>query len=185
MDSVAASWKKIEQALGPAGAKRLRPPATALALGRLRKALGRDIPRELAAALAIHDGTRDNELLWSNEQLLSAKRIAERARMMNELVAHGHFGTDHWSPSWIPVTDADGDGYCIDGRDMIKFRNSGRASKLRGGFLAWLATIPKRIAEELGDEQVNADLLGAPDPSLPKRVRERLARIDGEIAGFV
>jgi cell wall assembly regulator SMI1 len=188
MKAVTGAWKRIEDALGARARKMLRPPAPARARAALERTLGRRLPRELAASLAIHDGSAAGQPLWLNEQLLGAAATARRARMMNDLVRDGHAGVDHWRPSWIPLTDADGDGFCLDTADgrVIRFRNTGgRPRPAAASFTAWLASVPGRIEAEARAERDTDALLAAPVPAPTKRERERLARLDRELPFLV
>jgi cell wall assembly regulator SMI1 len=187
--TVSGVWRRIEDALGARAGKALRPAATARARAALERALGRRLPRDLAASLSQHDGGAAGPPLWLNEQLLGAAAAARRARMMNALVREGHAGADHWKRAWIPLTDADGDGFCLDAIDgrVIRFRNfgDGRPRVAAATFVTWLASIPGRIRAEARAERETNALLAPPAPAAAKRERDRLARMDEELPFLV
>jgi cell wall assembly regulator SMI1 len=188
MKAVSGAWNEIEEALGARARKTLRPPASARACAALERALGRKLPRALAASLAIHDGTAAGQRLWANEQLLGTAAMPRRARMMNDLVRDGHVRADHWKPSWIRLTDADGDGFCLDTADgrVVRFHNSGgRPRAAAASFAAWLASIPGRLEAEARAERGTAALLAVRASTGTARERARLERVDQELPFLV
>ena len=133
--SVQDCWNVIEAALrehAPQTHRALGRAATGTQIAKLEATLGRSLPPDLAESLSIHNGLRksylDENRLFNYEALLSTVNIAVQWRMMRKLSKDGHFdetscsltrtrklkNDSWWRVGWIPFTDADGSGYCLD-----------------------------------------------------------------------
>lgn len=177
MSSIADSWRKIEDALerrAPKLRETLAPPATRGQLSKLEAALGQKLPRGFAASLRVHNGMRGGYLgidrLFNYEALLSTDNIAHRWSAMKAQLDAGTLpkagcGATRtsklkndvwWRPAWIPVTDADGDGYWLD-LDPTGVGSSGQVFYFYGGgarprrvvaatYDAWLEKLASRLS---------------------------------------
>jgi hypothetical protein len=90
-------------------------------------------------------------------------------------------------PHTIPLTDADGDGFFLDGRGRVVYVHHDGARPPRivaPSYEKWLASIPRRISEEARQERKTTKLLG--EPSAPTaRERARLKKLDEELPHLV
>lgn len=133
--TIADSWRVIRDTLRehcPQLFDALAKPASNEQIAGLEKTIGQSLPSDLIESLKIHNGMNDSYLnvnrLFNYEALLSTDTIASQWQMMSELERDGFFengdcllskaseikNDSHWNPLWIPITDADGSGYCID-----------------------------------------------------------------------
>jgi cell wall assembly regulator SMI1 len=115
-------WSRIRAALNtqaPRSIDALQEGASDLTVARLERIVGGPIPRDLAASFAIHDGQRPpymSAVLFDNEYLLPCEQVAstwtmrgEVARELGDIEAIEQW----WDPVFIPVTDSDGNGFCV------------------------------------------------------------------------
>ena len=130
--------------LAPAVLKSLRPGASERSLQTLEKRLGFPLPADLRQSLAIHDGQlpklkypagKGGRLGWAwffdSEHLLPVEGITRFWTSMNDLAKDDLFDVwrgawpglrkdsqirhaSYWNPKWIPITNAEGDGFCVD-----------------------------------------------------------------------
>ena len=133
--SIQDSWNAIEGVLREHAQETygaLGRGATKAQITKLELTLGNSLPVDLAESLCIHNGLRKSYLdvnrLFNYEALLSTTTIAKQWKMMRKLVSGGHFDDTRcdltrtrklkhdawWREGWIPFTDADGSGYCVD-----------------------------------------------------------------------
>lgn len=133
--SIESCWKVIENVLreyAPRIFKALVRPASKSQIEKLEATIGRKLPPQFVESLAIHNGLRRSYLetnrLFNYEALLSTTTIAKQWKMMRNLTREGHFddlrcsltktrklkNDSWWREGWIPITDADGSGYCVD-----------------------------------------------------------------------
>jgi molybdopterin molybdotransferase len=133
--SVQESWIIIERTLLKHSLETfdaLGAPATKSQIAKLEKIIGRTLPTDLVDSLRIHNGLTNSYLdvnrLFDYEALLSTDTIVQQWQSMKELLENGHFDDDGcpltktrkikndqwWTIGWIPITDADGSGYCMD-----------------------------------------------------------------------
>ncbi len=177
MSSIAETWKKIETALegrAPALFQTLAPPATRGQISRLEAALGQKLPRGLSASLRVHNGMQGGYLgidrLFNYEALLSTDNIAHRWGAMRSALEAGTLPAGGcsatrtsklkndawWRPGWIPITDADGDGYWIDldptgvgasGQVFYFYAGGARPRRVAAGsYEAWLGKLATRLS---------------------------------------
>lgn len=118
-------WNRVCKALEPvvpSAVSALQPGASAATLRKLEHALGAQLPADLAASLAVHDGQRPpymSAVLFDNEYLLPSEQILSTWVMLNEILeglgadAHAPPTAIWWDRVFIPVTDSDGNGYCV------------------------------------------------------------------------
>lgn len=174
--SVAESWELIHGTLenhSRGAFDALAKPATTKELVKLEKTLGVRLPPDLADSLRIHNGMNDSYLdlnrLFDNEALLSTDTIATQWKMMTKMQRDGFFDAGcpstrtrkikndrWWNPQWIPVTDADGSGYCIDldpgpagiaGQLFYFYHNGARPRVVVAKTYAeWLGKIARKLA---------------------------------------
>jgi cell wall assembly regulator SMI1 len=117
-------WRRVERVLEaqvPESAAALAQGASDLSLARLAKVVGGPLPPDLIASLRVHDGqTAPREAIFNAESLLSCETIAATWRMRGDVLEHidslprlREDDVEWWSPSFLPVTEANGNGYCI------------------------------------------------------------------------
>ncbi len=183
MTSTHQSWRAIEGALEPRVRRTLRRGARRERIEELEHAVGR-IPASLRAHLSEHDGMR-REPLYLNVRLLGVAEIVKTWRMRiqtSELVGYT------WHAVWIPITDADGDHICVDRHSerVIGFTNAGARSRvIAPGLDAWLARVPRFIRDERRSDRRLHDAIPTLPPSMPKRERDRVAKLDQELPLFI
>ena len=126
-------WNRVRSALNPiapSAVSALQLGASQATLRELENALGRSLPPDLAASLAVHDGQRPpymSAVLFDNEYLLPSEQIISTWGMLNEIGdalgpdSPGRPSTVWWDRIFIPVTDSDGNGYCIDSANGAVF----------------------------------------------------------------
>lgn len=133
--SIQDCWNAIEDVLrehAPQTFGALGRQATKAQIAELEATIGHTLPSDLAESLTIHNGLRKSYLdvnrLFNYEALLSTTTIAKQWKMMRKLVKEGHFDDIRcsltrtrklkndawWRDGWIPFTDADGSGHCVD-----------------------------------------------------------------------
>ncbi|WP_139980391.1 SMI1/KNR4 family protein [Nocardioides litoris] len=129
---VGEAWEAIERVLRahlPAVAATLRPPAAAGDLERLAEQVGHDLPADLLASLAVHDG-QDNPTrlldVFDHHTLLGVDGMAERHRLLDAAFGSDPDSDDYaWMTpdqvrtvpnlrGWLPVTESEGTGYAVD-----------------------------------------------------------------------
>ncbi len=179
--TVAKAWEAIEAVLDDETRRSLRRPASAAQLAKAASVLG-PLPASLRALLACHDGMR--EPLHLNVRLLSTSEITKTWRMRMRSSKTDEY---HWSPSWIPFTDADGDHLCLDAKTgrVLEFHNAGpRPSSVAPSLLAWLGRAPRLVRAEQRQNRRRAAMLPPAPERGTKRERERLARLDGQLHFF-
>lgn len=133
--SVRESWNIIDETLrdhSPETYSALAAPADKSQTAKLRKTIGRTLPTDFVESLQIHNGLNNSYLdvnrLFDYEALLSTETIVQPWQLMKDLLENGHFeyggcpltktrrikNDKWWNTGWVPITDADGSGYCMD-----------------------------------------------------------------------
>ena len=123
----------------------LHPGASAQKIARLKKAVDVPLPEVFCEWLRWRDGSCQETRWLNGDYSLSCESIAGTKRMMDEIVAEGHYSDfredEYWSSSWVPFVDDDM-GY------------SGRVLDTRGCFtgqagqIVWAAAkSPERIVQ--------------------------------------
>ncbi|HEY8091977.1 MAG TPA: SMI1/KNR4 family protein [Polyangiaceae bacterium] len=144
--------------------KRLRPGAKPPALARFQKALGLQLPRELLAFYAWHDGAKSPETdRLEVDGWLSLAGILEFKTMLDTMGFDDEttYPKYAWSPTWVPFLMADGDAVCVDSRSGVVFKrfNDTHVVLLAPSFAAWLAAhvaITEAIAPSPGQDPEEA-----------------------------
>ncbi|MFG2357957.1 SMI1/KNR4 family protein [Streptomyces sp. NPDC048521] len=126
---VAESWARIDAWLAahaPASLARLRPPAEPAALAAAEQVLGMQLPADLAASLACHNGSDpDSAVLPPLADLLSVEAVVGQWELWNGVMDDMDEGEEpwgviagevHWHRRWVPVTIFQGDLDVIDMR---------------------------------------------------------------------
>jgi cell wall assembly regulator SMI1 len=151
-----AAWTAIEAALAehaPGVGRLLRPPATAAALVNLGETLGCELPPGLSELLLVHDGSEGP--VFDAQTFLSAKEIGRVHRLRTEtaqkLVQIGvrspASAEAWWQADLIPVTDAQGDGYCVDvrGGGVYYHRHDDDLRQRGDNFESWFSLLAGRF----------------------------------------
>ncbi len=175
--TVRESWDIIHRTLRdhcPDVFDALARPATKRQIARLQKRIGKSLPSDLINSLQIHNGMVDSYLdlnrLFNYEALLSTDTIVAQWEMMTQMLRDGFFddggcsltrtrkikNDSWWNALWIPITDADGSGYCVDldpasrgveGQVFYFYHNASRPREVAAkSYSEWLANIAKRMA---------------------------------------
>jgi cell wall assembly regulator SMI1 len=123
---VIALWSQIRSLIGmyaPESIARLQGGASGPTRDALRASIGLELPDDLRASLAVHDGQRPpymSSVLFNSEYLLPADQIAavwsSRKEVADDLELHGQSATSvlrWWDPLLVPVTESNGDGFCV------------------------------------------------------------------------
>ena len=186
--SIQDSWKVIEAVLqehAPETYSALGRAASKTQIKKLEATIGITLPKDLAESLSIHNGLQKSYLdvnrLFDYEALLSTTTIAKQCRMMRMMMKEGHFDEKKcdltktrklkndlwWRNGWIPFTDADGSGYCVDldpassgvrGQVFYFHHDGGQprsvVAKDYGGWLSNLASKLRRGKFELDDGEI-------------------------------
>jgi cell wall assembly regulator SMI1 len=178
-----AAWVDVEAVVDDDVRRALRPGASAARLAALVKSVGK-LPPALRSLLARHDGMRAVPL-FLNVRLLGASEIVKTWRMRAALREDAPYD---WHSDWLPMTEADGDYLCVDRKSgrVLELRTTGRKARVVAPSLAaWFGRVPRLILGERRSDAKRAGLLPKPSTELPKRVRERLAKLDDEQEYFV
>ena len=166
-----ATWQRIEgylRAHAPDVAATLALAATADQIVAIERAIGRQLPRDLASSLRIHNGQNDPSQLWSFTecgQLLSCEGIVEMWQMTE--AAHADEagrprpvpGVDYtpsvwWRSTLVPFTFDNGDMLCVDtysgpdaarGQVVMHVHDDRLSEPLAPSFSAWLAVVAGRL----------------------------------------
>lgn len=168
------TWKKIDAWFDANGATQniaaRRAPATASDLDALTDAIGRDVPRQLADSLRIHDGGADLD----SYELLSCADIANRYEVMNQWRADGVA----WDDTWIPfAADSGGNLLCIDPKNVVHFvePRTVEAGMAARSYKAWLAAYLQKLEDgelAVDDEGFVSEPITPPSieagPALPR-----------------
>jgi cell wall assembly regulator SMI1 len=114
--SVAERWDKLAEWLRknePEALKEFRSPATPKAIAAAEKALGRALPDDYKAFLAIHNGQKIDGPMVESASLLRVEEIAARYKRLCRMEAgedeESEYDTDKkvkplfYSPGWIPI----------------------------------------------------------------------------------
>ena len=150
-------WVRLCAALephAPGAVSALQPAAKPEAVRVLEEMLGAALPPDLAQSLAVHDGQSPphmSEVLFDNEYLLPCDQIAETWKMRNEILADLEPNTSDarwWDPRLIPVTDSDGDGFCVHGDTGAVYYHVHDDSLEGPLFPSWFAML-EALAEEI------------------------------------
>lgn len=188
--AINGAWERVEEAMGKER-RLLRPPVSVKNLNRLEQLLGQSLPAELQTFLKRHDGAKADQNIWSNHQLLGARRIGVLAMEMRDLLAEGLFDDSYWKSSWIPLTHADGDAFCLDPKTgrVISFQyGEGPRGATFASIETWLRRLAQNILKERKSEGTIKALLAegmVHESQLPKRARERLKKLDDELELFI
>lgn len=119
-------WRRLErllEATTPEFANTLAPGASDLTLARLAKVVGGALPPDLVASLKVHDGQkppRERSPTFNAESFLSCDGIATTWKMRGDILKHieslpriRQDDAQWWSPVFLPVTESNGNGYCV------------------------------------------------------------------------
>jgi cell wall assembly regulator SMI1 len=119
-------WSRVERLLeaqSPESVAALAQGASDLSLARLAKVVGGPLPPDLVASLTVHDGQkppRESHPIFDAESLLSCEAISTTWTMRGDILKHieslpriRQDDAKWWSPSFLPVTEANGNGFCI------------------------------------------------------------------------
>jgi cell wall assembly regulator SMI1 len=119
--NISTVWDRLEAFLAanaPNVHRSLREPVAEHEVRALERELSHSLPSDVRASLARHNGQAEpytREVLFDNEYLLSATDILRTWRLRNEVQDDcGGPREGFWVPRMIPLTESDGDGYCID-----------------------------------------------------------------------
>jgi cell wall assembly regulator SMI1 len=122
--AIEAVWREIDEWLkdrAPAVYRSLAGPASSAVVRDAERALAMDLPAELRASLAIHDGEYPNESwMFSNWSLLPTVQIvrswrAEHSRPRADVDADGYVRAVVWSRRWLPFAyDGSGGHLVVD-----------------------------------------------------------------------
>jgi cell wall assembly regulator SMI1 len=174
--TVAESWHIIRDTLRERCTElfdALARPATKRQIAKLQKTIGKPLPTDLVESLQIHNGMNDSYLalnrLFDYEALLSTETIVSQWQMMTRMLREGFFddggcsltrtrkikNDSWWNALWIPITDADGSGYCLDldpasrgveGQVFYFYHNAARPREVVAkSYSQWLANIAKKM----------------------------------------
>ena len=121
-----ALWRRVRsllEAQAPESVAALAAGASDLSLAHLAKVIGGPLPADLIASLGVHDGqnpSRESRPIFNGEYLLSCESISKtwtmRKDILREIERSPRIRQDDaewWSPVFVPVTESDGNGYCI------------------------------------------------------------------------
>jgi cell wall assembly regulator SMI1 len=175
--SISESWDIIHNTLRehcPELFDALARPATKRQVATLQKKIGKPLPADLVESLRIHNGMEDSYLgtnrLFNYEALLSTDAMATQWGTMTRMLQDGFFDDGGcpltrtrkirndrwWNALWIPITDADGDGYCLDldpasrgtaGQVFYFYHDGARTREVVAkSYAEWLATIGGKMA---------------------------------------
>jgi cell wall assembly regulator SMI1 len=124
---VASAWSQIDALLGqivPGAVAALQAGATAKDVALLEDGIGLRMPDDLRASLEVHNGQAGpymSQVLFDNQWLLPSSEIAAtwrtRTEVAESLVKSGDYTAESiarwWDRACIPITESDGDGYCV------------------------------------------------------------------------
>jgi cell wall assembly regulator SMI1 len=166
----------------PGFEKRLRPGANAAALARFKKALGLEVPPELLALYAWHDGAKNPQTdRLETDGWLSLAGLLKFKKMLDTMGFEDEqtYPKYSWNPAWVPFLESDGDSVCIDTRSGVVFKrfNDTHVVLLAPSFAAWLAahvaiTEAIRVAP---DEDPDGRFFDAFNGSIAERIRRRMS----------
>ncbi len=166
----------------PGFEKRLRPGANAAALARFKKALGLELPPELLALYAWHDGGKNPQTdRLETDGWLSLAGLLKFKKMLDTMGFEDEdtYPKYAWSPAWVPFLESDGDSVCIDARSGVVFKrfNDTHVVLLAPSFAAWLAahvaiTEAIRVAPE---EDPDDAFFNAFNGGLAQRIRRTMS----------
>lgn len=101
-------------ARAPRVLERLRPGASEAAVAQLARAAGPGLPASFCALMRWHDGAHGDVRPFDGLVWLGVKDILRHKKMMDGIVAAGHYAAfrpdEWWSTGWVPFAD-DQSGY--------------------------------------------------------------------------
>lgn len=189
-------WKRMEQWLaehGPATPEILPPAVRRDDLETLEARIGRPLPQDLAASLAIHDGTGLPLAMLGGRELLSARLMGEvwahltaSPRRADEGLPEGAVRAVWWHPAWVPfATGGDGNYLCVDldpapggseGQVIEYWHDRPERRLVAPGFRPWLEDLLADLeAEEPFDEAGLPVVPEGPDDTDARRLLALLA----------
>ncbi|MEU8138167.1 SMI1/KNR4 family protein [Streptodolium elevatio] len=165
-DLVTASWSRIDAWLvahAPASLARLGPPADPAAVAAAERVLGVELPAELAASLACHDGIEPECRVFPEMDLLSVAGVVDQWELRNQVEAELFDdeedlppleGDPYWHRLWIPVGHFQGDLNVIDlrpgpGQGRMGWVSHDGSSSFAGEELGTLGTYLAALADTL------------------------------------
>ena len=162
--SIAQSFESIEETRQEHASKvykGLRPPAKPQDLEKLETELGFKLPRSVRALLEQHNGSK--EPLFDAHTFLSSTDIVKthrmRTKVAEDLIAVGarsRASTEEW---WhgrlIPITDNEGDGFCVDAKTEVVYyhRHDDNLRRVAKTIDEWLESVAGRF--EAGEFEIS------------------------------
>lgn len=156
----------------PKIAKQLRKGASATKLAKLERAAGTPLPAAFVEFLRWHDGASERVRPLDGLVWLGAESSASIKRMMDGIIADGHYASwaddEWWSTSWIPFAD-DESGYAslvVDlhgsfngtpGQVLRAAAKDGHREILAPSFAAWLETFAQIVEADLFETDEDDD----------------------------
>lgn len=159
-------------------ASTLAPPAKPAALAKLRARFGKDLPAELRAWFAWHDGQRSTaSAALIPDTSWSAMSCAEAARTHAFLAAEG---LRPWKPTWMPLFhNGGGDHLCLD-RDtgaIVRYSHDDASRpKAYASFAALLVALERGYAKLTPAKRFAAPAIATWSPVARAPTEAQLAR---------
>jgi cell wall assembly regulator SMI1 len=169
------TWNRLHEVLGkvaPQVVKSLAPPAGSSGLKRLANVTGRSLPGELEQSLLVHNGQlraakkgkkkTPPPVLFNGQRLLSVAEIVdawtERRDVAQRLIGTGVYNPtsidNWWMKRLFPITEAEGDGYCLDEQGCLWYHRHDEGMKsLAGTWSKLLAKLASLVADGRFEDQ--------------------------------
>ena len=163
-------WKKIEAWLkqnAPEMFADLEPGASEVAIKKAERALGVELPKDVAESYRVHNGMRGSmgplidgwslmSLDWIVQDWKTLKKLSDDGTFEGmEGKADVHIKPDWWNPRWIPVaSNSSGDFVCVDmdppraghrGQVISFYHAEPRRELLAKDFKSWMNQFAKDL----------------------------------------